>query len=84
MFAFNLLSSKQDVPKTNAHVCEIWKTSVNKYSRYYAETKGLQTVKRTDGHSDNHLENMTWHTKVWRSIKGWFRSVPQSTNSQGC
>ena len=36
---------------------------------------------QTDRHSDDHLENMTSHTKVWRGIKGWFRSVPQNTNS---
>ena len=34
----------------------------------------MQTVRRTDGHSDDHLENMTSHTKVWRDIK--FGSVP--------
>ena len=58
--------------------------STLKNTRYFVETKVLQTVRQTVGHSDDHRENMTSHTKVWRGIKGWFRSVPQSTNSQGC
>ena len=46
-------------------------------------SKSLQTVRRTDGHSDDHPEHLTSHTKVWRGIKIWFRSVPQNTKSQG-
>ena len=46
-------------------------------------SKSLQTVRRTDGHSDDHLENMTSHTKVWWGIKISFRSVAQNTYSQG-
>ena len=47
------------------------------------QEQSLQTVRQTAGHTDDHLENMTSQTKVWRGIKGWFRSVPQNTNSQG-
>ena len=54
--------------------------------KLFYRNKGLtdsQTDRQTVGHSDDHRENMTSHTKVWRGIKGWFRSVPQSTNPQG-
>ena len=53
MLAFNQLASKQDVPKTNAHVCQFRRTFVNKYLSYFTETKSLHTVK---GHTDGHRE----------------------------
>ena len=49
-----------------------------KYPSYFAETKSLQTIRQTDGHTDDHREIMTSYTKVWPGIKGWSRSVPQN------
>ena len=45
-------------------------------------------VRRTDGYTDGQGENMKLHTKVCvggggEGGGGWFRSVPQNTNSQG-